>query len=84
MVPLADMSVGSVVLIRSLNGGHRLNARLAVLGFTPGAPVTVMRNHGIGPMIVSVRGAKIALGRGEARQIMVHPADGNNALVGTE
>ena len=84
MVPLADMTVGSVALIRLLNGGHRLNARLAVLGFTPGAPVTVMRNHGMGPMIVSIRGVQIALGRGEARQILVHPADGHNPLVETD
>ena len=81
MVPLADLNVGSVGLVRSLKGGHRLISRLAVLGFTPGAPVTVMRNHGIGPMIVSVRGAQIALGRGEARRILVHPADGHQELV---
>lgn len=81
MVPLADMSVGSVGLIRILDGGHRLKQRLAVLGFTPGAAVTVMRNHGFGPMIVTVRGAKIALGRGEAKRILVHPADGHQNLV---
>jgi ferrous iron transport protein A len=75
MVPLADLSAGSVGLVRSLGGGHNLISRLAVLGFTPGAAVTVMRNHGFGPMIVSVRGAQIALGRGEARRILVHPTD---------
>ncbi len=81
MVPLADISVGSVALIASLRGGHGLIARLAVLGFTPGASVTVMRNHGFGPMVVSVLGAQIALGRGAARKILVNPADGQKAVV---
>jgi Fe2+ transport system protein FeoA len=31
-----------------------------------------MRNYGTGPIIVSVRGAQIALGRGEAGRIKVH------------
>jgi ferrous iron transport protein A len=75
MVPLANLSSGSVGLISVLEGGHRLISRLAALGFTPGAPVVVMRNHGHGPIIVSVRGAQIALGRGEAGQIMVHPTE---------
>jgi ferrous iron transport protein A len=73
MVPLVDLSPGEVGLIRSLEGGHRFMARLVALGFTPGAAVRVMRNHGFGPIIVSVRGAQIAIGRGEAGRILVHP-----------
>jgi Fe2+ transport system protein FeoA len=47
-------------------------SRLVALGFTPGAAVRVMRNHGFGPMIVSVRGAQVAIGRGEAGRILVN------------
>ncbi|MDF1514036.1 MAG: FeoA family protein [Anaerolineae bacterium] len=75
MVPLADLHMGSQALIHSFEGGHNFIARLAALGFTPGAPVKVMRNHGIGPMIVAIRGTRIALGRGEARRIWVYTAD---------
>jgi ferrous iron transport protein A len=78
MVPLAEMNMGSEAIIHSFRGGHEFVARLAALGFTPGAPVTVMRNHGFGPMIVSIRGARIALGRGEARRIIVRPSDGHS------
>ncbi len=84
MVPLADMSMGSEALIHSFVGGHNFIARLATLGFTPGAPVTIMRNHGFGPMIVSIRGARIALGRGEARRIFVQPSDGYKKVAGEE
>jgi ferrous iron transport protein A len=73
MVPLADMSVGTEAQIHSFTGGRNFKARLAALGFTPGAPVIIMRNHGIGPMIVSIRGTRVALGRGEARRILVLP-----------
>ena len=75
MVPLADMSMGSEALIHSFQGGHNFITRLTALGFTPGAPVTIMRNHGFGPMIVSIRGTRIALGRREARRILVNPSD---------
>jgi ferrous iron transport protein A len=72
MVPLASLSPGEIGLVRSLDGGHGFISRLAALGFTPGVPVVVMRNYGSGPIIVSVRGAQIALGRGEAGRIQVH------------
>jgi len=80
MVPLADLTQGKVGMIRTLNGGRRFIARLASLGFTPGTSITVMRNYGRGPIIVSVRGAQVALGRGEAHHILVHPAEGHDAF----
>jgi ferrous iron transport protein A len=61
--------------VRSLSGGHNLVSRLAALGFTPGAPVTIVQNRGRGPMIVQVRDCRIALGRGEAEKVLVQPED---------
>jgi len=72
MVPLARLTSGEQGFVGQLDGGHRLVSRLAALGFTPGAQVRVTRNYGVGPIIVSVRGAQIALGRGEAGRIKVH------------
>lgn len=58
----------------SLQGeGWGLTSRLATLGFTPGAKVTIEQNFGHGPIIVMVRGTRIALGRGEAQKIIVTP-----------
>lgn len=76
MVPLERLDSGEVGVVGALEGGHRFISRLAALGFTLGAPVTVMRNYGTGPIIVSVRGAQIALGRGEAGRIKVHRTQG--------
>jgi ferrous iron transport protein A len=45
--------------------------RIASLGFTPGAEVMLLQNFGRGPLIASVRGSRLALGRGEAEHILV-------------
>ena len=57
--------------VRSLAGGRGFVSRLAALGFTPGAPITIVQNRGRGPMIVQVRGCRVALGRGEAQKVLV-------------
>ncbi len=80
MVPLTALQPGQTGLIHQLRGGHRFVSRLAALGFTPGAPVTVTRNHGIGPLIVAVRETQVALGRGEASHVMVYLEDGDAAV----
>jgi len=48
-----------------------LIGRLAVLGFTPDAEVMMLQNFGRGPLIVTVRDTRIALGRGEAGKVRV-------------
>lgn len=68
---LSEIPTGENVVIESLCEGNELNRRLTSLGFTPGAGVVIVQNFGRGPMIVSVRGTRIALGRGEAAKIFV-------------
>lgn len=45
--------------------------RAAALGLTPGVQVTMLQNYGHGPLIISVRGTRLALGRGEALKIQI-------------
>jgi len=68
---LQALKVGETGVVVDLVGGRGLVSRLATLGFTPGAPVTVVQNYGHGPIIVTVRDTRIALGRGEAGKIRV-------------
>jgi Fe2+ transport system protein FeoA len=68
---LSQVREGEKVTIEALYEGNDLNRRLASLGFTPGVDVEIMQNFGRGPMIVKVRGTKIAIGRGEAEKIKV-------------
>jgi len=72
-VPLASLAPNEAGIVQYLAGGWGLTSRVATLGFTPGARVTMVQNFGRGPIIVMVRGTRIALGRGEAQKIIVTP-----------
>jgi ferrous iron transport protein B len=71
MIPLNDLEVGEHAVVRQLRGGHEYTGRLASLGFTPGVEIMVTRNESHGPILVIARGARMALGRGEASKILV-------------
>jgi len=68
-VLLCDLVPGEVASVVQLSGGPGFVGRMAALGFTPGATVQVVRNHGRGPIIVSLLDTQIALGRGQARRV---------------
>ena len=71
MVSLSELPVNEQATIRSFTIGRLETNRLASLGFTPGARVDMTQNYGRGPLIVIVRGTRVALGRGEAAKIFV-------------
>jgi len=68
---LVDLKTGEIARITALNAGKNLNSRLSTLGFTPGVTICMTHNYGHGPIVVTVRDTRIALGRGEAKTIMV-------------
>lgn len=71
---LGETPAGRRILVRRLRGGKDFVSRMTALGFTEGAEVRVIQNHGHGPLIALVRGARIALGRGEAMKVVVEEA----------
>ena len=72
-ISLSELPANGFATILSFTSGRLEMARLASLGFTPGAQVNMTQNYGRGPLIVTVRGTRVALGRGEAAQIFVTP-----------
>jgi ferrous iron transport protein A len=77
-VSLSTVKTGEWARIQKMQGGHCFLSRLASLGFTPGARLQVVQNFGRGPIIVSLRDTRVALGRGEASKILVaQPAGGD-------
>ncbi len=70
-VKLSDVAAGEIATITDFQGGRMVNNRLASLGFTPGVRLDMSQNYGHGPLIVKVRGTRVALGRGEAAKIIV-------------
>lgn len=77
---LSTVRTGETVQIHSLEGGRHFLSRLASLGFTPGASLRVVQNYGHGPIIVTLRETRIALGRGEAGKIMVDSTGGSDGF----
>lgn len=68
---LTRLAPGSHGVIRRIEGGRGLMTRLAGLGLTTNAMITVKQNRGKGPVIVVARDTRIALGRGQAAKVMV-------------
>jgi ferrous iron transport protein A len=68
---LSNLAPGEVGVVHKLAGGWGFISRLATLGFTPGAELTMVQNFGHGPLIVNIRSTRIALGRGEAAKVVV-------------
>jgi len=70
-IALSEMETGEDATVLAFQGGRMVNNRLASLGFTPGVLINMTQNYGHGPLIVTVRGTRVALGRGEAARIIV-------------
>ena len=81
---LLDLDAGRTGIVTDCSGGRACLSRLAAMGFTPGSRVTVVNNHRFGPVLVLVHGSRIALGRGEAAQVLVRPEEGGNGAVTAE
>ncbi len=74
---LSSVRRGETVQLTHIEAGRRLARRLAELGLTPGVTIQVLHVNG-GPLLIAVRGARLALGKGMAEKILVtQPEDGN-------
>ncbi|MEN6436443.1 MAG: FeoA family protein [Anaerolineaceae bacterium] len=71
-IPLGDIPAGQTVIVSQFTGGKEFINRIASMGFASGVLVTVLQNRGHGPMIVSILGSHLALGRHEVELIQVH------------
>ena len=68
---LAELGTGECATLIALDPSKSICGRLTSLGFTPGVEIHMLQNYGHGPLVVTVRGTRVALGRGEARKITV-------------
>lgn len=71
LLPLSELKSGEEATFVDLHGGRGIKGRLTSLGFTPGVPILMVQNYGWGPVIVEVRDTRVALGRHEAKRILV-------------
>jgi len=70
-MPLAILPENEEAKVVEVRGGRGLVRRLSELGFTPGAKVKILFSNSPGPVLIDVRGSRIALGRGLLMRIIV-------------
>lgn len=71
ILSLSELLTGDQAHFLEIKGGKEVTSRLTSFGFTPGVNIVMTRNYGFGPVVVTLRGTRIALGREEARKIKV-------------
>ena len=71
MMPLAMLPENEEAKVVEVRGGRGLVRRLSELGFTPGTRVKILFSNSPGPIVIDVKGSRIALGRGLLMRIIV-------------
>jgi ferrous iron transport protein B len=71
MIRLSEAKIGQEITLFRIDGGRGMKKKLAEMGFVPGEKVKRIESSANGPVIVVVKGTKIAIGRGMADKIIV-------------
>ena len=73
-MPLAMATPGELVTVTEVRAGGGLQRRLADMGLTPGVQIKVISSQTPGPVLIDLRGSRVALGWGIAQKIAVKKA----------
>lgn len=83
MVRLTDIEPKMHVLLKEVQGGVGLKAKLIAQGFVQGTAFEVLDRLGWGgPVLVEINGIKIAIGRRMAERILVEPLKNTEGMLG--
>lgn len=72
-MPLCMATPGQKMIVSGFRGGFGMRRRLADLGLNIGMDVKVVSMDPVGPLLVEIKGARYAVGRGLAHHIFVEP-----------
>lgn len=70
-MPLIQLETGQNAILKDIAWGMKIKRKLYDMGMTPGTPVSMISSTGRGPVILDVRGSRLALGRGIIEKINV-------------
>jgi ferrous iron transport protein A len=70
LLRLINVKENKIVLVKSIIAGHRALRFLADLGIHEGEKIRITKND-VGPIIVEIKGTRVAIGRGLASKINV-------------
>ena len=74
LMPLGMARPDEMVSVVVIKAGFGLKKRLADMGLSPGVTLRVIHSQMRGPVIIDLRGSRLALGRGMAQRILVQEA----------
>ncbi|MCL4436821.1 MAG: metal-dependent transcriptional regulator [Thaumarchaeota archaeon] len=81
LVSICNLKAGTCAKVSFIRGEHRVLQRLLDMGLTPGTPIKVERAAPLkGPVEVSVRGSKVALGQDIAANVFVENKHAENRV----
>lgn len=73
LMPLVKMKTGESAILKEINWGEKMKQKLQSMGLIPGTLVSIISAGNKGPIVIDVRGSRLALGRGIVSQIEVDP-----------
>jgi len=68
---LDQIESGANVIVRGLEADREINGRFMLLGLAVGTKAEVIQNDAKGPLLVRARNSFVAIGREEARHVLV-------------
>lgn len=69
---LSELPSGASAVVKEIHGGFELRRQLHGVGVLPGGTVEVLRSGALGgPVLVAIRGARVAIGRSQAQKVEV-------------
>ena len=71
MMTLNYVEPGKEVSLVSISGGRGIISKLSSMGLVPGVKITVLSRNGHGPVMISNKESRLAIGNGMARKISV-------------
>ena len=69
--PLLSLQVGRKGVVGKIVGGRSACKRLNELGLVPGTEIEMVNKIANGPVMIRVKGSKLALGRGLASKVHI-------------
>ncbi len=76
MKTLLDLKVGETAMVVKMSGGFHMQVQLKNLGFHEGVALILAKKSVIGgPLMVTVNGSNVAIGRGIASKILITPVE---------
>ncbi|MFW6120312.1 MAG: FeoA family protein [Petrotogales bacterium] len=71
IMPLTMAKSGEMLKVVGLRGGWGIHKRVTDMGLTRGVHIRIINCQMPGPVVIELRGSRVALGRGIAQRIMV-------------